>query len=157
MKLCDFGSSKRIDKKGQNTPYIVSRYYRAPELILCISKYTEAIDIWAVGCIIAEIITRDPLFQGKSEGDQLFKIFEVLGSPTEKEFKVLGKIVPYDKKLFKEFKKYPRRKLEGKFRYIHDLENLIDLLDRIFKYIPGERITATEAMMHPFFEEIRAQ
>lgn len=67
-----------IDLKGKNTPYIVSRYYRAPELILCISNYTTAIDIWgiilfldylAVGCIIAELITKDPLFQGKTEGD----------------------------------------------------------------------------------------
>ena len=46
VKLCDFGSSKVIDPKGKNTPYIVSRYYRAPELILCISNYTTAIDIW---------------------------------------------------------------------------------------------------------------
>jgi serine/threonine protein kinase len=77
-------------------------------LILCISKYTNAIDIWAVGCIIAEIITRDPLFQGKSEGDQLFKIFEVLGSPTDKDFEMLAKFVPYDKKIFHEFKRYQK-------------------------------------------------
>lgn len=62
VKLCDFGSSKNIDKDGKNTPYIVSRYYRAPELILCITKYTTSIDIWAVGCILVELITREPLF-----------------------------------------------------------------------------------------------
>ena len=70
---------------------------------MCISKYTQSIDIWAVGCIIAEIITRDPLFQGKSEGDQLFKIFEKIGSPSEKDFEFLQKYVPYDPKIFKEF------------------------------------------------------
>ncbi len=53
VKICDFGSSKIIDSYGKNTPYIVSRYYRAPELILCITKYTTAIDIWAAGCILA--------------------------------------------------------------------------------------------------------
>jgi serine/threonine protein kinase len=69
VKICDFGSSKALDVNGKNTPYIVSRYYRAPELILCVTKYTAAIDIWATGCILAELITREPIFQGKSEGD----------------------------------------------------------------------------------------
>ena len=53
IKICDFGSSKVIDEKGKNTPYIVSRYYRAPELLLCITNYTVSIDIWAAGCILA--------------------------------------------------------------------------------------------------------
>lgn len=66
IKICDFGSSKQIDPSGKNTPYIVSRYYRAPELILCVTKYTTAIDIWAVGCILAEMFTLNPLFKGKS-------------------------------------------------------------------------------------------
>jgi len=70
-----------IDKNGKNTPYIVSRYYRAPELILCITQYTSGIDIWgratslptinliATGCILVELVTKEPIFQGKSEGD----------------------------------------------------------------------------------------
>jgi len=155
IKICDFGSSKVLDPKGKNTPYIVSRYYRAPELILCISKYSNSIDIWAVGCILAEIITRDPLFQGKSEGDQLFKIFEVLGSPTDKEFQELGKLVPYDKKIFKEFKKYPKKSLRNRFSYIKDINNLLDLLNRTFEYNFHKRITASEALKHPFFDDIR--
>ena len=52
IKICDFGSSKIIDPQGKNTPYIVSRYYRAPELIMCITKYTAAIDIWGNGISI---------------------------------------------------------------------------------------------------------
>lgn len=57
VKICDFGSAKVLDKSGKNTPYIVSWFYRAPELILGVSSYTEKIDIWAVGCIFAELIT----------------------------------------------------------------------------------------------------
>lgn len=53
VKICDFGSSKILSAKGKNTPYIVSRYYRAPELVLSICKYSTAIDIWSVGCILA--------------------------------------------------------------------------------------------------------
>jgi serine/threonine protein kinase len=80
IKICDFGSSKVIDPNGKNTPYIVSRYYRAPELMLCLTKYTTAIDVWAAGCIMAELALLTPIFKGKTEGDQLFAIFRVLGS-----------------------------------------------------------------------------
>jgi glycogen synthase kinase 3 beta len=70
VKICDFGSSKFIDESPsfKNTPYVVSRYYRAPELIFASNKYNEAIDIWAVGCILFELITRTPLFPGDTEG-----------------------------------------------------------------------------------------
>ncbi len=66
VKICDFGSSKVIDEKGKNTPYIVSRYYRAPELIMCITKYSVEIDIWAAGCILAELFLLTPVFKGKT-------------------------------------------------------------------------------------------
>mmetsp|Transcript_26233 Transcript_26233/g.25407 ORF Transcript_26233/g.25407 Transcript_26233/m.25407 type:complete len:96 (+) Transcript_26233:400-687(+) len=68
IKICDFGSAKILNDESKNTPYIVSRYYRAPELILALSDYTNKIDVWAIGCIIAELITLRPLFPGKTEG-----------------------------------------------------------------------------------------
>jgi serine/threonine protein kinase len=68
VKICDFGSAKVLSPSGLNTPYIVSRYYRAPELILACSDYTNAIDVWAIGCILAEFLTRRPIFPGKTEG-----------------------------------------------------------------------------------------
>jgi len=69
VKICDFGSSKFLDKKEfKNTPYVVSRYYRAPELILCSRYYDFSIDIWATGCIFFEFLTSQPLFPGESEG-----------------------------------------------------------------------------------------
>ncbi len=83
VKICDFGSSKVIDSEGKNTPYIVSRYYRAPELILCLTKYSTSIDIWAAGCILAELYTLMPLFKGKTEGDQMFAIAARLGKFTK--------------------------------------------------------------------------
>ena len=73
VKICDFGSAKKISKDHMNTPYIVSRYYRAPELILGCSDYTNKIDIWATGCIFAELLCLRPLFPGKSEGSQLIE------------------------------------------------------------------------------------
>jgi serine/threonine protein kinase len=69
------GASKVLDKseKRMNTPYVVSRYYRAPELILGSNHYDESIDVWAAGCILFELITRTPLFPGESEGLQLLE------------------------------------------------------------------------------------
>jgi serine/threonine protein kinase len=73
VKICDFGSAKVLSGEGLNTPYIVSRYYRAPELILACSDYTNAIDVWAIGCILAEFLTLRPIFPGKTEGSQLIE------------------------------------------------------------------------------------
>jgi glycogen synthase kinase 3 beta len=75
VKICDMGSSKFIDESPayKNTPYVVSRYYRAPELIFASNKYNEAIDIWAVGCILFELITKTPLFPGDTEGLQILE------------------------------------------------------------------------------------
>lgn len=69
IKLCDFGSAKELTGNSTNTPYIVSRYYRAPELLLGVTNYNVSIDIWAVGCIMAEMALLEPFFLGKSEGD----------------------------------------------------------------------------------------
>jgi serine/threonine protein kinase len=80
VKICDFGSSKVIDDYDISTPYVVSRVYRAPELLLCITSYSFSIDIWAAGCILAELFLLEPFFYGTSEGNQLFKILETLGS-----------------------------------------------------------------------------
>lgn len=85
VKICDFGSAKLLEKDSNNTPYIVSRYYRAPELILALSDYSNKIDVWAIGCILAELITLRPLFPGKTEGSQLIEQIAILGMPSEDE------------------------------------------------------------------------
>lgn len=157
MKICDFGSSKHIDPNGKNTPYIVSRYYRAPELNLCITNYGAPIDIWATGCILCEMITRDPIFQGTDEGNQLFAIFKVLGSPSKEDYEEFSKRVPYDAKIFQDFPRYKvdEERLLEKFHIMKDKDNLMDLVYKMFAYIPENRITATEALAHPFFDDIR--
>ena len=157
VKICDFGSSKHIDLNGKNTPYIVSRYYRAPELNLCITNYNSAIDIWATGCILCELITKEPVFQGTDEGNQLFAIFKVLGSPTKEEFEILSKRVPYDPKIFNDFPSFKKddKRLRSKFHIMNDKDNLMDLLSKMFAYIPERRINAADALTHPFFDDIR--
>jgi len=68
IKICDFGSAKKIIPGVENNPYAVSRYYRAPELILLNRFYNNKVDIWAIGCIFAEFLTLRPIFPGKTEG-----------------------------------------------------------------------------------------
>lgn len=90
VKICDFGSAKMIKVDTKSTPYIVSRYYRAPELILGKLDYNEKIDIFAAGCIIAELFMLTPLFPGKTEGLQIFEYMCVLGNPGNDYFKKFG-------------------------------------------------------------------
>lgn len=108
IKICDFGCSKIIDPKGKNTPYVMSQYYRAPELIMAITKYSVAIDMWSVGCIMAELALGEPFFVGANEGDQLFAILKVMGSFSEEEEKVLKERVPFDAQLFTSLKGFKR-------------------------------------------------
>lgn len=161
VKICDFGSSKYIDPNGKNTPYIVSRYYRAPELMFCITKYGPAIDVWATGCILTELFTKEPIFQGKTESDQIGAIFANLGTPSESDYLELAKLVPFDPNLFNEFpvisKHLAVKKLESLFSHVSDRNSLIDLLLRCFAYVPSKRITAAEAANHPFFDSVRQE
>ena len=78
LKLCDFGSAKKLVKHQPNIAYICSRYYRAPELIFGATEYTNQIDIWSIGCVIAELVLGHPLFPGESASDQLVEIIKIL-------------------------------------------------------------------------------
>lgn len=82
LKICDFGLARTTSETDFMTEYVVTRWYRAPELLLNCSEYTAAIDIWSVGCILMEIIKREPLFPGKDYIQQLVLITQVLGLPS---------------------------------------------------------------------------
>jgi len=86
LKLCDFGSAARL-AHGRPTlvAYICSRYYRAPELIFGATNYTTAVDLWSIGCVLAEMLRGRPLFPGENGVDQLVEIVKVLGSPSRKQ------------------------------------------------------------------------
>jgi len=69
LKVCDFGLARTFSKKRNYTNWVVTMWYRSPELLLGCQEYDEKIDMWSVGCIFAELILREPLFAGKSELD----------------------------------------------------------------------------------------
>lgn len=94
LKVADLGSAKVLDEsdKRMNTPYVVSRYYRAPELIMGSHLYDFSIDMWAAGCILFELIGRTPLFPGESEGMQLLEHSLMRGKPSSEELERLEQI-----------------------------------------------------------------
>jgi cell division cycle 2-like protein len=84
LKICDFGLARHYGEPlGTYTPTVVTLWYRAPELLLGAPKYGPAIDVWSLGCIMAELLASEPLFTGKTEIDQLGKMFATLGVPTD--------------------------------------------------------------------------
>ncbi|KJH53521.1 kinase domain protein [Dictyocaulus viviparus] len=86
VKIADFGLAREIRSKPPYTDYVSTRWYRAPEILLRSTSYNSPIDIWALGCIMAELYMLRPLFPGTSELDQLFKIVTILGTPTKEEW-----------------------------------------------------------------------
>ncbi|KAJ4956989.1 hypothetical protein NE237_013772 [Protea cynaroides] len=149
LKLCDFGSAKMLVPGEPNISYICSRYYRAPELIFGATEYTTAIDIWSVGCVLAELLLGQPLFPGESGVDQLVEIIKVLGTPTREEIKCMNP--NYTEFKFPHIKAHPWHKIFHK----RMPPEAVDLVSRLLQYSPNLRCTALEACAHEFFDDLR--
>ena len=151
LVFCDFGSAKRIEKGQLSTSYICSRFYRPPELILGQEIYDETVDMWSIGCVISEIFIGTPIFPGQNTKDQMDRICQVLGNPTNEQiFQMCGK-----KNKF-QLVKCRRMGLSTQFRTNID-PLVLDLLEKIFVYNPKKRIKPLEALLHPYFDELRNQ
>ena len=149
IKLCDFGLARpfSLPMRGY-TKEVVTLWYRAPEILLNAPAYDISIDIWSVACIIAEMINRAPLFPGDSEIDQLFSIFKILGTPTEEEWPA---VVTYPN-FSQDFPKWSKKSLG---EIINTTDQLaVDLLERMLVYDPARRISAREALDHPYFADL---
>ncbi|XP_059437828.1 glycogen synthase kinase-3 homolog MsK-3-like [Corylus avellana] len=149
VKLCDFGSAKVLVDGETNISYICSRYYRAPELIYGATQYTTAIDMWSAGCVLAELLLGEPLFSGERAVDHLVEIIKVLGTPTREEIKRMNP--NYTEFNFPQIKAYPWHKIFHK----RVPPEAVDLVSRLLQYSPNLRSTALEALVHPFFDELR--
>lgn len=149
LKVCDFGSAKRLIKGEVNVSYICSRYYRAPELIFGATEYTNSIDVWSVGCVMAELLLGQPLFPGDSGVDQLVEIIKVLGTPTREMIHTMNP--NYSEFKFPSIKAHPWQKV---FRQKTPPE-AIDLISRLLVYNPERRLTPIEALQQNFFDELR--
>ena len=151
LKLADFGSCRGIYSKQPYTEYISTRWYRAPECLLTDGFYGPEMDLWGAGCVMFEITSLYPLFPGKNEIDQVTRIHKVLGAPSAEmiqKFKSKG--------ISQISLEFPPQKGVGIPQLIpHASPDCIDLIVKLLKYDASERITAKEAMRHPYFRDVK--
>ncbi|KAI0004163.1 Pkinase-domain-containing protein [Russula compacta] len=154
IKVADFGLARRYGDPvgvGGMTQLVVTLWYRAPEILLGEKTYSTAIDMWSVGCIFAELLLKEPLFQAKAEIELISMIFKLLGPPTtdswpEYSSLPLAKTISLPSPQPHQFRqKFPFLTIAG-----------IDLLSSLLTYDPERRISAEEALQHPYFSEAPA-
>ncbi|KAF7794908.1 hypothetical protein EIP86_006051 [Pleurotus ostreatoroseus] len=168
LKVCDFGLARSVrtaepsgTETGFMTEYVATRWYRAPEIMLTFKQYTklmhpvrarvthlQAIDIWSVGCILAEMLSGKPLFPGRDYHHQLTLILDVLGTPTLDEFYAITTRRSRDYIRALPFRK--RKPFASLFPNANPLA--VDFLTRSLTFDPKKRITVEEALAHPYLE-----
>ncbi|CAE7766768.1 CDK3, partial [Symbiodinium sp. KB8] len=146
LKLADFGLARTFSVPLRRyTHEVVTLWYRAPEILLGLERYSAAVDSWSIGCIFAEMAAGRPLFMGDSEIDQLFKIFRLLGTPTEVTWPGVSKLKDFQGS----FPRWPAKGFGAAFDKLGP--DGVDLLTKLLTYDPSQRITTAEALIHPYF------
>jgi serine/threonine protein kinase len=144
------GIAAEEEDKAELTEYVVTRWYRAPEIMLSCQEYTKAIDIWSVGCILAELLGRKPLFPGDDYINQLQIICDKLGTPEDEDLE----FITSDKA--RRFMKGQAHKPKVPFQGLYPKADplAIDLLDQMLIFNPDKRITVEDALKHPYLESL---
>ncbi|KAH7927730.1 kinase-like protein [Leucogyrophana mollusca] len=165
VKIGDLGLARLVHQPLQplfaGDKVVVTIWYRAPELLMGAKHYNKAVDCWAVGCVIAELASLRPIFKGEEakldskknvpfQRDQLLKIFEVLGTPEEKDWPGVRDMPEYQN--MKRLDPYQNRLSEWCQSRIRSQQGY-ELLRQLFAYDPDKRLTAKEALMHKWFQE----
>ena len=157
VKICDYGLARLLNynesqKTDNMTDYVATRWYRAPELLLANEGYDAKIDVWSVGCILAEMYLRKPFLMGTDWKNQLYLIVDLLGTPKDEE---LTFIENEKAKVF--LQNYPFKE-QGKFEEIFSNAKAdskgLDLLKKMLIFDPRKRISVQEALEHPYLEEL---
>lgn len=149
IKLADFGLARAFGVPVRTyTHEVVTLWYRAPEILLGCKYYSTSVDIWSLGCIFAEMITRRALFPGDSEIDQLFRIFRTLGTPDETVWPGVVSMPDYKPS----FPKWIRQELSKVVPLLD--EDGRELLGEMLKYDPNKRLSAKNALVHRFFRDV---
>ena len=130
--------------------YVVTRWYRAPEVILNASEYTKAIDVWSIGCILAELLGRTALFPGENYLDQIQRIISVLGTPSLDDISYIE-----NDQALNFIKSLPRRSKQFCKNLFPEANSIcLDLLSKMLTFNPNKRFTIEECLSHPYFEGV---
>ena len=149
IKVGDFGLARAFGVPIKTlTHEILTLWYRAPEILLGQKEYSTPVDIWSIGLIFFEMAHKKPLFAGDCEIDQIFKIFQMYGTPTEKTWPGITKLP--------EFKlSFPQFKGKGIEAYNKNIDKVgLDLLEKMLQQDPCKRISAKQALNHPYFDDL---
>ncbi|KAJ8464633.1 hypothetical protein OPV22_027185 [Ensete ventricosum] len=147
IKIADFGLAREVSSEPPYTEYVSTRWYRAPEVLLQSSIYDAAVDMWAMGAIMAELFTLCPLFPGSSEADEIYKICSVIGNPNENSWAEglqLADVLKY------QFPQCSAVQLEVLIPSAS--KEAVNLIKALCSWDPCRRPKATEALQHPFFQ-----
>nr|XP_057916212.1 serine/threonine-protein kinase MAK isoform X3 [Doryrhamphus excisus] len=147
VKIADFGLAREIRSKPPYTDYVSTRWYRAPEVLLRSSTYSSPIDLWAVGCIMAELYTLRPLFPGNSEVDEIFKICQVLGTVKKLDWSEGYHLASAMNFRFPQCVPTPLRTLIP-----NASSEAITLMKDLLQWDPKKRPTAVQALRYPYFQ-----
>jgi len=148
LKLADFGLARDFGIPVRSlTHEVVTLWYRSPDVLMGSKHYSTSVDMWSIGCIFAEMVTGRPLFPGTSEKDQLLKIFVLLGTPSLASWPGQAKLPQYKN----DFPVYEARDLAKLFPTLN--KTGLDILRKFLRFDPDTRISAQEALAHPYFAE----
>ncbi|XP_058792736.1 serine/threonine-protein kinase MAK-like isoform X2 [Phymastichus coffea] len=147
IKIADFGLAREIRSRPPYTDYVSTRWYRAPEVLLHSTNYNSPIDIWAVGCIMAELYTFRPLFPGKSEIDEIFKICSVIGTPDKEDWPEGHQLAAAMNFRFPNFTKTSLGILIP-----NASQDAVLLMEDMLQWNPMKRPTAQQALRYPYFQ-----
>jgi cyclin-dependent kinase 12/13 len=149
LKIADFGLARSYGEAGRKyTNRVITLWYRPPELLLGANEYGPSVDMWSVGCLIAELLTRKPLFPGKDEAEQTDLIFQMLGSPSESVWPK-WRDLPQARNI-PDGTRYSAR-LTAHLRKNNIIIEAVDLIQKLLALDPAKRLTAGEALDHEWF------
>lgn len=152
VKLADFGSCRSVYSKQPYTEYISTRWYRAPECLLTDGYYTHKMDMWSVGCVFFEVLSLHPLFPGSNEVDQIARIHSVLGTPSPN---ILKKLQNKSRSMNFNFPPKTGSGISTLLPHDHVSQDCIELIELMCAYDPDDRISAKQALRHPYFKQLR--
>lgn len=150
-KVADFGLARSIastedEQQPMLTDYVATRWYRAPEILLGSTKYTKGVDMWSLGCILAELLLGKPFFPGTSTLNQLDRIMEVTGRPSQDDIESIQSSLATT--MLESLPATKAKPLRDIFTSADD--DAIDLLKKLLQFNPAKRLTAEEALEHPY-------